>query len=107
VHDDLVQRDFTAAQPDRRWLTDITEHPTGEGTLYLCAIKDCCSNRIVGYSMCARMTCDLAVAALRNAIALQRPSRTIVHSGRAVRADSTGRRNTSIWRCAMAGQRGG
>lgn len=82
VHDDLVQRDFTAAQLDRRWLTDITEHPTAEGTLYLCAIKDCCSNRIVGYSMGARMTSDLAVAALRNATALRRPSRTIVHSDR-------------------------
>lgn len=82
VHDDLVQRDFTAAQPDHRWLTDITEHPTAEGTLYLCAIKDCCSNRIVGYSMGARMASDLAVAALRNAIALRRPSRTIVHSDR-------------------------
>jgi transposase InsO family protein len=82
VHDDLVQRDFTATQPDCRWLTDITEHPTAEGTLYLCAIKDCCSNRIVGYSMGARMTSDLAVAALRNAVALTDPSATIVHSDR-------------------------
>ena len=33
--------------PDAKWLTDLTEHPTGEGKLYLCAIKDCASNRIV------------------------------------------------------------
>ena len=48
VHDDLVARQFTAASPDRTWLTDITEHPTGDGKLYLCAIKDVYSNRIVG-----------------------------------------------------------
>ncbi len=56
VHDDLVMRDFTASAPDKVWLTDITEHPTGEGKLYLCAIKDVCSNRIVGYSLSDRMT---------------------------------------------------
>ncbi|ABH00803.1 possible transposase, N-terminal (plasmid) [Rhodococcus jostii RHA1] len=43
VHDDLVRRQFTAKQPDRLWLTDITEHWTDEGKLYLCAIKDCFS----------------------------------------------------------------
>lgn len=47
VHDDLVQRDFTALRPDPVWLTDITEHPTVEGKLYVCAIKDCFFNRIV------------------------------------------------------------
>lgn len=51
VHDDLVRREFTAAAPDRLCLTDITEHPTGEGKLYLCAIKDAYSGRIVGYSI--------------------------------------------------------
>ena len=50
VHDDLVGRDFTADAPNQLWLTDITEHRTGEGKLYLCAIKDVFSNRIVGYS---------------------------------------------------------
>ena len=49
VHDDLVARQFTAAAPDCVWLTDITEHPTGEGKLYLCAIKDVYSNRIVDF----------------------------------------------------------
>ncbi|MDQ0424558.1 transposase InsO family protein [Cellulomonas iranensis] len=47
VHDDLVERDFTAERPNQLWLTDITEHPTAEGKLYLCAIKDACTNRIV------------------------------------------------------------
>jgi transposase InsO family protein len=40
VHDDLVERDFTAAAPNRLWLADITEHWTREGKLYLCAVKD-------------------------------------------------------------------
>jgi transposase InsO family protein len=69
VHDDLVHRDFTAAGPNRLWLTDITEHPTAEGKLYLCAIKDVFSKRIVGYSIDARMKSRLAVAALDNAVA--------------------------------------
>ncbi|MFE2302703.1 hypothetical protein ACFXAW_31465 [Streptomyces sp. NPDC059445] len=47
VHADLVRRNFTAPGPNRLWLTDITEHRTGEGKLYLCAIKDVFSNRIV------------------------------------------------------------
>jgi transposase InsO family protein len=83
VHDDLVERDFSAARTDELWLTDITEHRTGEGKLYCCAIKDVCSNRIVGYSMSERMTADLAVSALRNAIALRHPvGTTLVHSDR-------------------------
>ena len=81
MHDDLVDRQFTAAGPDRLWLTDITEHPTGEGKLYLCAIKDVYSNRIVGYSIGSRMTADLAVSALRNAIALREPAGTVVVHG--------------------------
>ena len=83
VHDDLVARQFTAAGPDQTWLTDITEHPTAEGKLYLCAFKDVYSNRIVGYSMDSRMTAQLAVSALRNAIALRCPAGTVVvHSDR-------------------------
>ncbi len=68
--------------PNRLWLTDITEHWTGEGKLYLCAIKDVCSNRIVGYSIDSRMKASLAVAALRNAIIRRDPVGTVVHSDR-------------------------
>ncbi|MEW1951816.1 IS3 family transposase [Pseudarthrobacter sp902506025] len=82
VHDDLVERDFTATAPNELWLTDITEHPTAEGKLYLCAVKDVYSGRIVGYSMDARMKSSLAVAALENAIRARRPAATVVHSDR-------------------------
>ena len=55
--------------PNRLWLTDITEHPTAQGKLYLCAVKDVWSRRIVGYSIDSRMTSHLAVDALEMAIA--------------------------------------
>ena len=83
VHDDLVQRNFRAPAPNVVWLTDITEHPTLVGKLYVCSIKDCCSNRIVGYAIGERMTAQLAVNALRSAIARRQPSGTVVvHSDR-------------------------
>ena len=91
VHDDLlavvdedgrVRHEFTATAPNLVWLTDITEHPTGEGKLYLCAVKDCYSNKIVGYSIAEHMRATLAVSALRNAIALRNPDSTICHSDR-------------------------
>ena len=87
VHDDLVQRDFTATRANELWLTDITEHPTGEGKLYLCAIKDLASNRIVGYSIDSRMKSRLAVAALESAVARRRTDGVevagcVVHSDR-------------------------
>jgi putative transposase len=69
VHDDLVQRDFTATSANELWLADITEHRTLEGKLYLCAVKDVFSNRIVGYSIDSRMKSRIAVNALNNAVA--------------------------------------
>ena len=69
IHDDLVKRKFTAGAPNQLWLADITEHRTGEGKLYLCAIKDVFSNRIVGYSISDRMKSRLAVDALNSAVA--------------------------------------
>ncbi len=83
MHDDLVQRVFSAPGTDLVWLTDITEHPTLEGKLYCCSIKDCFSNRIVGYAIGDRMTAQLAVTAMRSAIARRRPRGTvIVHADR-------------------------
>jgi len=91
VHDDLLKvtdehgrptHDFTATRPNAKWLTDISEHPTGEGKLYLCAVKDCYSNKIVGYSIDSRMKSSLAASAIRNAIGLRSPVGTILHSDR-------------------------
>ena len=83
VHDDLVKRDFTADDVNELWLTDITEHWTDEGKLYLCAIKDVFSGRIVGYSIDTRMTARLAVNALNNAASRRSGAAgCIVHSDR-------------------------
>jgi len=88
VHDDLlayedkqgrVCHDFTADAPNAKWLTDITEHPTGEGKLYLCAVKDRYSNKIVGYSIDSRVKSSLAASAIRNAIAFRSSAGTILH----------------------------
>ena len=73
VHDDLcavvdkhgvIRHEFKADAPNELWLSDITEHRTAEGKLYVFAIKDVYSNRIVGYSIDSRMKSRLAVAAL-------------------------------------------
>src|SRR5690606_20537228 len=90
-HDDLlavvdehgvVRHAFAATGPNKVWLWDISEHPTREGKLYICAIKDVWSNKIVGYSIDTRMKSSLARAAMRNAIALRSPAGTICHSDR-------------------------
>lgn len=72
AHEDLVLRQFTADGPNRLWLWDITEHPTAEGKVYLCAVKDVFSNRIVGYSISDGMTYQIAVNALVSAVQRRR-----------------------------------
>ena len=96
VHDDLVQRNFTAPRPDAVWLTDITEHPTGEGKLYACIIKDVFSNRIVGYAIGPRMTAKLATASLRAAVARRQPARVVV-----VHSDRGSQYRSRIFRAAL------
>nr|BFF05633.1 hypothetical protein GCM10023233_06020 [Brevibacterium otitidis] len=93
VHDDLcvvtdadgrTRHEFTAEGVNRLWLTDITEHHTDEGKLYMCAIKDVYSSRIVGYSIAARMKARLAVDALEMAVARRGSdvAGCVVHSDR-------------------------
>ena len=65
----VIRHEFRAQTPNQLWLADITEHWTREGKLYLCAVKDVYSNRIVGYSIDSRMKSRLAVEALNNAVA--------------------------------------
>lgn len=49
--DDLVNREFTVTEPNRLWLTDITEHRTTEGKLYCAAVMDAYSRLIIGWSI--------------------------------------------------------
>ena len=99
VHDDLVQRDFTAETPNMLWLSDITEHYTGEGKLYLCAIKDLYAGRIVGYSMAGRMQASLAVNALEQAVA--RRGGTDVVAGCIVHSDRGSQFRSALFQDAL------
>lgn len=69
AHDDLVQRVFHADGLNQLWVSDLTEHWTAEGKIYCCAIKDLCSNRIVGWALDSRMKARLVVAAIDMAVA--------------------------------------
>jgi putative transposase len=82
TEEDLVRRQFTAEAPDRLWLTDITEHPAGDGKLYCAAVMDAYSRRIIGWSMDKRQDTDLVVSALAMAVTRRQPGgdSTVLHS---------------------------
>lgn len=75
----LVQRQFTAAAPNRVWLADITYIPTAEGWLYLAATMDLFSRKIVGWAMREYMHTELASSALAMALRVQRPDPGLIH----------------------------
>jgi putative transposase len=80
--DDLVNREFDPAVPDRLWVMDVTEHPTEEGKLYLAVVIDAFSRRVVGWSIADHIRSELVVDALQMAIWRRRPPKgtTIAHS---------------------------
>lgn len=80
--DDLVNRQFAVDGPDWLWLTDITEHPTGEGRLYCAAVMDAYSRSIIGWSIAEHMRTELVINALGMATLRRNPNKdaTILHS---------------------------
>jgi putative transposase len=74
VCEDLVDRAFLAAAPDRLWVADITYLRTWEGWLYLVAVQDVFSRRIVGWAMDSHMRTELVADALQMALARRRPA---------------------------------
>jgi len=76
---DLVQRRFVADAPDQLWVTDITYVRTWEGWLYVAAIVDVFSRKIVGWAMAEHMRVELPLAALAMAVARRRPPRGLIH----------------------------
>ncbi|MFE5091544.1 IS3 family transposase [Streptomyces sp. NPDC056638] len=66
---DLVQRDFTARAPNRLWVTDLTMIPTLEGPLWLSAIRDAFSRRVVAWETSAHADADLVLTSLEYALA--------------------------------------
>src|SRR3546814_8515655 len=69
---------FASAALDRVWVGDITHIPTREGWLYLAAVLDVCSRRIVGWAMATQQTRDLAERALDMALVHRRPAANVI-----------------------------
>ena len=75
----VLDRDFTASAPDRAWVTDITFLWTAQGWLYLAAILDLFSRRVVGWATSQNVDRHLALAALDTALARRCPAAGLVH----------------------------
>jgi putative transposase len=75
----LLARNFTATAPNRIWLADITYVETEQGWLYLAAVMDLYSRRIVGWAMADHLRAELPLAALRMAISTQQPGDGLIH----------------------------
>jgi putative transposase len=80
--DDLVNRQFNPEGPDRLWIADVTEHPTGDGKVYLAVVIDAWSRRVIGWSIADHMRAELVVDALQMAAWRRRPptGQTVHHS---------------------------
>jgi putative transposase len=76
---DLVGRDFAPSAPNQLWVADIKYVPTAAGWLYLAAVVDCFSRRVVGWSMRDDLRAELVVDALEMAVARRRPRPGLVH----------------------------
>jgi putative transposase len=79
VAPNLLDRNFAAERPDAVWLADISYIPTGEGWLYLAAIKDVATREIVGWSMADHLGAELACDALRMALQRRQPPPGLIH----------------------------
>jgi transposase InsO family protein len=79
VAPNLLNREFTATEPNRKWVSDITYVPTVQGWLYLAVILDLYSRAVVGWSMSARCDEALVENALQMALARRRPKVGLLH----------------------------
>jgi transposase InsO family protein len=75
----VLDRQFTAPSPNRKWAGDITYIPTDEGWLYVAGLIDLCSRRIVGWSMADHMQTDLVADALTMALIRRQPPAGLLH----------------------------
>src|SRR2546428_793253 len=76
---DLLERDFGAPEPDRKWVADITYVPTWSGFLFLAVAIDCFSRRVVGWAMRDHLRTDLVLEALEMALHTRRPAAGLIH----------------------------
>ena len=77
--DDLVCREFVAVAANQLWVADLKQVATAEGKLYLAAVTDCFSRRVVGWAMAEHMRTELVVQALEMALGRRRPGDGLVH----------------------------
>lgn len=97
VAPNLLKRDFTAAEPNQKWVSDITYVWTDEGWLYLAGIMDLHRREIIGWAMDARMKKELVIGALKQAVGRSGNGRgTIVHSDRGSQYCSNEYRNKLV-----------
>jgi transposase InsO family protein len=75
----LLQRQFAACGPDQKWCCDITYVPTAEGFLYVAAVIDLFSRRIIGWAMSENLQAQLCVDALSMALARRSPEAGLLH----------------------------
>jgi len=75
----VLDRHFEADRPDRKWVCDITFVPTGQGWLYLAAVLDLCSRRVVGWAMADHLRAELCLDALGMAVERRRPGPGLLH----------------------------
>ena len=75
----LLNQDFSAERPDEKWGSDISYIWTREGWLYLAVVIDLFARRVVGWAVSERLHTDLALTALRRALALRRPAPGLIH----------------------------
>jgi putative transposase len=104
--DDLVNRRFTVTAPDRLWVSDITEHPTSTGKVYLGVVLEAWSGRVVGWSIADHLRAELVVDALQMALWRRRPPEgRIVHSDHGTQYTSWafGRRRRAAGRLGSMG----
>jgi putative transposase len=94
VAENVLDQNFKAEKPDRKWVADITYIETGEGWLYVAAVLDLCSRRVVGWSMAGHLKTGLVEDALRMALTRRTPAPGLLHhSDRGVQYASTQYRN--------------
>lgn len=79
VPQDLIQQDFEAGVPNEAWVSDITYISTQEGWVYCAIILDLFSRKIVGLAIEARITADLVLKALRQALMHRCPPAGLIH----------------------------
>jgi putative transposase len=75
----IIDQNFAASMPDEKWGADITYIWTREGWLYLAVVIDLFARRVVGWAVGDRLHRDLALAALRKALVMRRPSEGMIH----------------------------